>query len=72
MCFQRQVSVPWSNTVSREFDLNIMKILINVYAPSPAWKRGSPRVNWFISGLFGRYSALCRLPRLRKLPLGGK
>lgn len=37
--------------MSCEFDLSIMKILINVHVPSQPWKRGSPGFTWFMPGV---------------------
>ena len=68
------VSVPRRKTVSRKFDLNIMRILINVNVPSEAWKGGSPCFNWLISGMAGICGVLCPVSfsDLRALPLKGK
>jgi hypothetical protein len=38
---------------SCEFDLNIMKILINVYVRCQTWKHSLAKVSRFISGIGG-------------------
>lgn len=69
MYFKGVVLVPKSKTVSHEFDLNIMKILINVYVLSGSWKGESPCFNWFMSGTGSVCSVPCHLSDLRKLSL---
>ena len=63
--FTGVVSVPRRKTVSSKFDLNIMRILINVYVLSEAWKGGCPCFNWLISGMRGVCGVLCPVSFLR-------
>lgn len=64
-CFTGVASVPRRKTVSCKFDLNIMRILINVYVLSEARKGGSPCFNWLISGMGSVCSVLCPVSFVR-------
>ena len=80
MRFTGVVSVPRRKIVPCKFDLDIMRILINVYVLREPWRGASPCFNWLISGMvvgrgwvaFAVCSALYHFSNLRALPLKGK
>lgn len=72
MFFRGVVFIPRNKPESHEFDLNVMKILINVYVQSQARKHRSPSFNWFISGRRGVCCALCAVLLTRESHLWRK